>query len=78
MGWRRRCDPHIYLPFAAGGAPYGPAAVDEAPVAPDPFSKPFQVDVADVEPSCFQARWTRQECAHAVVDQLAERVNQTG
>src|SRR5215210_8788315 len=73
MRWRGRCDPHLHIPLAAGGAPYGPVAVDEAPIAADPFGKLSQIDV-----SRPLARRAGEERAHAVVDELPERIDRDG
>jgi hypothetical protein len=71
--WSGWCDPHLYLSLAAGGAAYGPVAVDEAPIAADPFGNLLQIDV-----SRPLARWAREKRTHPVVDQLAEVVDRDG
>src|SRR3954469_2372828 len=56
----------------------GPAPVDEAPVPAEVVRQSVEVDVAHIRPPGLQARRTRHERAHAVVDQLAKRVDHSG
>ena len=75
----RRCwrgNPDLHVALAAGGALDGPAPVDEAPIPPEVAGKP--VEVAHIRPPGLEAYRTGHERPHAVVDQLAKRVDHSG
>src|SRR3954453_5268032 len=74
--WGRDPDLHVALP--AGGALDRPTLADEAPLAPEMARQSREVDVAHIRPPGLEARRTGHERAHAVVDQLAKRVDGDG
>src|SRR4051812_1579642 len=73
------------LPYREGLFAFGPgvarliarsgAAIDEAPIPPEVACEPVEVDVTHMRPPGIQARPAEHERAHAVVDQLAKRVD---